>query len=256
VRELVVASDSRLSGGESWDTCPKIFHLNRQDAVLAFAGATTRAYPFVLQALNVVASTRNTANGSVDLRHLAKKIQKMANSMLKQFSSFPMDDDHAGCELLLAGWSWQHQRFETHVIDAASPPGPGQKFRLTSRFARGDEGVWEIIGDKKSDLRRRISGLLESEPDQFVSEVALTDWTPLTALSDLCLKSNKHDTVGGTPQMFKVHRQPRVEQFAVTVNGTVAIGGRPLMEGERHDLRTIKRRPSEPGQPVIWRVCE
>lgn len=44
VRELVIASDSRLSGGQYWDANPKIMLLPRSDAVLSFAGSTSDAY--------------------------------------------------------------------------------------------------------------------------------------------------------------------------------------------------------------------
>lgn len=33
---LVVASDSRVTGGGAWDCCPKIFPLGREDSVIAF----------------------------------------------------------------------------------------------------------------------------------------------------------------------------------------------------------------------------
>jgi hypothetical protein len=40
VRELLVASDSRLCGGQFWDANPKIVLLPRTDCVLSFAGDT------------------------------------------------------------------------------------------------------------------------------------------------------------------------------------------------------------------------
>jgi ATP-dependent protease HslVU (ClpYQ) peptidase subunit len=54
VRELVIASDSRLSGGQFWDANPKIMLLPRSDAVLSFAGTTSDAYPLMLQAYNSI----------------------------------------------------------------------------------------------------------------------------------------------------------------------------------------------------------
>jgi len=39
-KELVVASDSRLTGGHQWDTAPKILCSASGDRVIAFAGGT------------------------------------------------------------------------------------------------------------------------------------------------------------------------------------------------------------------------
>jgi hypothetical protein len=46
---LVLASDSRLTGGPIDGLAPKVFALPRSDALLAFAGDTQHAYPLVLQ---------------------------------------------------------------------------------------------------------------------------------------------------------------------------------------------------------------
>jgi hypothetical protein len=54
LRELVVASDSRLSGGQFWDANPKSMLLPRSDRVLSFAGGTFDAYPLMLQAFNAI----------------------------------------------------------------------------------------------------------------------------------------------------------------------------------------------------------
>ena len=50
-KELVVASDSRLSFGCRWDCCPKVLALPRGDAAMCFAGNTMYAYPVMLQAI-------------------------------------------------------------------------------------------------------------------------------------------------------------------------------------------------------------
>ncbi|EOX3449171.1 hypothetical protein [Vibrio paracholerae] len=48
-KELYVASDSRLNGGQTWDIGTKVLDLGRGDAVIAFAGRTANAYPLMLQ---------------------------------------------------------------------------------------------------------------------------------------------------------------------------------------------------------------
>lgn len=52
-RELVMASNSRLGGGEEWDACARIFDIGRSDAVLGFAGNAWRALPLIFQVLAI-----------------------------------------------------------------------------------------------------------------------------------------------------------------------------------------------------------
>ena len=47
IRELLIISDSRLSGGQAWDSNPKIITLPRSDSILSFAGYTNDAYPLI-----------------------------------------------------------------------------------------------------------------------------------------------------------------------------------------------------------------
>ncbi len=47
--ELVVASDSRLTGGVTFESGPKLFPLPRGDSVIAFAGDTWFTYPLIIQ---------------------------------------------------------------------------------------------------------------------------------------------------------------------------------------------------------------
>jgi hypothetical protein len=54
IRELIVASDSRLGGGQFWDANPKVMLLPRNDCVISFAGDTNDAYPIMLQAYNAI----------------------------------------------------------------------------------------------------------------------------------------------------------------------------------------------------------
>src|ERR1700743_3358333 len=70
VRELVIASDSRLSGGQYWDGNPKIMLLPRSDAVLSFAGQTRDAYPLMLQAYNAIKMYPLAEKRALDLADL------------------------------------------------------------------------------------------------------------------------------------------------------------------------------------------
>lgn len=60
--ELVFASDSRLRGGESRDSSPKVLQLPRTDSLISFAGKTHRAYPLMLQLVRLSECTSPLAN--------------------------------------------------------------------------------------------------------------------------------------------------------------------------------------------------
>src|SRR5450759_3690103 len=67
--ELVVASDSRLSGGQFWDSNPKIVLLPRSDCVMSFAGSTNDAYPLMLQTYNAISMYPRGTNRVLDVIH-------------------------------------------------------------------------------------------------------------------------------------------------------------------------------------------
>ena len=58
--ELVVATDSRLSGGRTIDGCAKIILLPRTDAFLACAGDTDITYPLAHQVSSAIAAYERT----------------------------------------------------------------------------------------------------------------------------------------------------------------------------------------------------
>ena len=75
LRELVIASDSRISGGESWDACPKIVPLPRPATVIAMSGNATGAYSFLLQAINTCNLLDGHVAGRTDIGYLANKLR-------------------------------------------------------------------------------------------------------------------------------------------------------------------------------------
>ena len=46
---LYIASDSRVTGGQRLDACPKILTLPRSDCTLCFAGHTAATFPLMIQ---------------------------------------------------------------------------------------------------------------------------------------------------------------------------------------------------------------
>ena len=65
--ELVMATDSRLSGGDSWDSGVKLFELPRQDCLLSLAGATARAYLLILNTILSIKLDQQLATPHTDI---------------------------------------------------------------------------------------------------------------------------------------------------------------------------------------------
>lgn len=242
--ELVVAADSRLSGGEEWDSCPKLFNLGRSDAVLAFAGHTERAYPMVLQAISMIGAYGGHDRRQLDVPALGGQLCRVLDDMLSRAVGVAADED-PHCEFLLAGWSWRLGRFRAYKVNfdatrtvlgrpvfvstpvGSAPPGLG---------GAASSPLYATIGDAGRRLTSRLT------QRRLESPYLRLDMEPLDALVELCADPATH-TVGGVPQVGKVYRTMRSEPFVVSVGGTKAVGGRPLLYNENYDLRVLSRDP-------------
>src|SRR5690242_6932732 len=90
IRELIVISDSRLSGGQFWDANPKIMLLPRSDCVISFAGNTSAAYPLMLQAYNAIAMFDAATNRRLDIPALKGHLIRVFNRSLSFISHLPV----------------------------------------------------------------------------------------------------------------------------------------------------------------------
>src|SRR5262249_19049805 len=106
---IVVASDSRLSGDESWDQCQKVFPLRRGDCALAFAGAVYRFYPIYCQLVTYCNLHKKIYSRAITLRLLAGKIEEVTHYLLTRISDLPSGQTFAdgAFEFLLCGWDFE-----------------------------------------------------------------------------------------------------------------------------------------------------
>ena len=114
IRELVVASDSRLSGGQFWDANPEIMLLPRSDCVLSFAGATYDAYPLMLQAHNAIETFPKLKTRATDLADLKGHLLRVFNRSREFISGLPRNQqipDPAEAAFMLSGYSWREKHF-------------------------------------------------------------------------------------------------------------------------------------------------
>lgn len=227
VEELVVASDSRLSGGLTWDQGPKLFPLNRGDAALAFAGDTAFAYPVILQIMRGLEDFESAANRSVSLDELKGHLERVVTGLLQNVTDFPGSELDADFQLMLVGRSaakakW---RFWSSHIDAHT-----RSFRFVSPPHRSVGAVF--VGDGAKEARKLLGTRLRPKRGSVVS----LNWEPFDVLRDIIRAGNAR-TIGGPIQLMKIYPHLTTMPYAVLwpdrASGRLTLLGRELLQHER-----------------------
>jgi hypothetical protein len=81
--ELWFASDSRLTGGRSWDYCPKIVTFSRLDSAISLAGETDTVYPLMLQCALAIDYYGPARGRATDVPELKTHVLKVFNNMVE-----------------------------------------------------------------------------------------------------------------------------------------------------------------------------
>lgn len=231
VHELVVCTDSRLSGYGEWDCGPKVIPMPRNDCVLAFAGWTLYAYPFIVQALSAVKQHPKALSRALDIEDLKGHLIRVFNHMLEFHKNIPAKDAPA-VQFLLAGWSWKRNRFITWVIHYDQ-----HIQRFTHRRVQGWSGTngnkyLAFIGDYFEDFKKDLITKLRTKGNLASGAF---DMEPFEVLRDM-LRSNAFHAIGGAPQLAKVYRHSNVVPHAIhwpdASSKLVSLLGRPLLPYE------------------------
>ena len=113
LHELVVITDSRLSGGgERWDAVPKIIQLPRPGTFVAMSGDAGTAYAFLLQAMNTCALLDGHGTGRTDVRTFATDLEDLFKHSRNHLRVDIRGLSHPTVDIVLGGWSWRRLRFE------------------------------------------------------------------------------------------------------------------------------------------------
>jgi len=257
VRELIVASDSRLTGGQWWDANPKIMLLPRSDCVLSFSGHTYDTYPLMLQAYNAIAMHAPATNRSMDLADLKGHLIRVFNYSRKFISHLPdrqQNPDDPDALFMLSGYSWKTKRFHIWKLhyDASIQEFT---FRPTRQWAGQQPGAYKMIaylGDAAamSEAKWNLTSLLRQ---RGVLTSSSLNMEPFEVLRDI-IRSGSHSSVGGPIQVCKIYEHSNVIPVGVywpdKKTGAVSVLGRPLMEYEKFPWGVID--PDNPGraQPI------
>lgn len=246
VEELVVASDSRLTGGIALNHAPKLFPLERADSLLAYCGPTVVAYPILLQVKASLDANEKTRRRLIDIVDLKVHIEKSIEGLRAQIKDLPSGDaTNRAFKFLLAGYSWKHGCFrawifrydtQTREFNAHSMPRLGRGFVFMSD-----------VDENERRARERLNRLVFEHRD---SPLPHLDWEPLHVLLSFIQDPNCDD-IGGPPQIIKVYRHANVLPINVlwreraSLDGIpylryeVAHLGRPLLDGEPTGLLTL-----------------
>jgi hypothetical protein len=250
MEELVFASDSRLSGGERWDGCPKIVELPRSDCLVSFAGDTHAAYPMILQLAQSIAAYPPSADRRLDVTHLSGHMSRLFNRMRDlvgpPFPSGQDEPDTPRTVFLFGGYSWRYRGFYAWKLSYANGA-----FR-TDGVLRGrpDEAGWRFrfSGDKEA-VDYATQALKERHRDAGNYPEFGLDMEPFEVLRDV-IREQRFATVGGAPQLAKVYRHMNTRFFAVEWDGHLTVAGRPILSYERAFLpRLDPDRPEEQPRP-------
>lgn len=236
--ELIIAADSRLTGGLDWDGCPKIVSLPRTDCLLAFAGDTYLTYPLMLQVQNAFQATESIRMRRTDLTGAMNRALLILNQMRLNIDwGSREEEDYTETLFLLVGYSWRESRFRAwrlkyrkkykkfSFLPVEGIPG----LRPDTLIYFGGDQTGRATGCLASILKEK--NLLTSGP---------IDMEPLSALLAMIEdESEGTRSIGGAPQIAKIYRHANVDHFAVRWppgSEDTYFFGRRILAAERFDV--------------------
>ena len=258
--ELVFVSDSRLSGdGRTFDGCPKILTLPRNDCAISFAGYTGHAFPMMLQLALAIDSHAPSKRGALELSalrtHLLKVFEALANQIQDSLHVNAPQNLDPEATFLVGGYSWVLKRFQLWTI-SYRPREKRFVAEPANWFAFSDEAGKIILRKKKNEGRSANLGRIVFAGDQasLAKKLLLKklnadgkgrsrkepiDMEPFEVVRDMLRDPNHSETIGGAPQIVKVYQYMRTAPLAVywpnKEKGRVHLQGRPCLGYERVD---------------------
>jgi|TARA_R110002033_G_scaffold163161_1_gene200098 hypothetical protein len=241
-QEVLIASDSRLSGGGVLDCSPKIIELPRSDAIMAFSGETYFAYPMLLQVSEAINAYRPLRERVIDYNPMRAHIMSILNNMVGLYQNVIKGLDTPEAGFILAGYSWFNKEF---CIDQIYFDQKIQKFiHRPSKRGIGNFGKVSFSGDWSQIAYKRLLKLLQER--HGVSCVGKDSnfekffhMEPLEVLRDCLRETGEYDSIGGAPQIASVSQHMNSRQTAVywpnKENGVPHLGGRPIFRNEYID---------------------
>ncbi len=238
--ELVVASDSRLRWGRSWDCCPKIVLLPRTDCVICFAGSTLYAYPLMLQMINAIGLYPASMNRGMGIEDLKGHTLKVFERMRLEIHDLPRPDGEEAPDtlFLLAGFSWREHKFKIWKL-LYDPAIDSFTYQPHRRWNAAGDKLIALVGDEVKEAKRRLVVLLRARGRLLQGGFNME---PLEVLRDM-IRDNHSDLIGGPPQLVKLYRYMQVKPFGLywpdRKSGVRTVMGRPLLQFEKPNCQIL-----------------
>ncbi len=257
--ELLIASDSRISGGTSLDQAPKLLRLLRDDAVLAFCGTTRVAYPIVIQIKLALDAYEPARKRLIDIVDLPAHLRRIIESMRQTVADLPDgSDEPIAFKIMLAGFSWRTSSFKSWVLKFDLRNGEFTAHPMRPHRVGGRIVYAQFMSDVVDNEHRARSFL-----DKTSRMGKGTSWTPFDALMEQIGDPEVKD-VGGPPQLVKIYRHANtlpvntIWPFMEFRDGEILSRyhvthfGRALLPYERTDYLSLDLRTSSLIEP--WNV--
>lgn len=237
VRELVMASDSRLSAGpERWDTSPKVLTFARTDMAMGFTGTTELAYPAMLQLDRALETHPGMIERRFDVTQVCSLFEDILNQMVSLASSAiqeSLDQSLTDTTFLLGGFSWKMGEFRIWEFAWDRSQRKYRKNRRRLVGARKNEHTFVFLGNGAKAAKKRLLSVLTDDYSRPATRGL--DMEPLAVLAEAIADASLTH-VGGAPQVIKVYRHMNAEPFSVLwprTNPRPTFAGRPLLSYEK-----------------------
>lgn len=245
--ELFFCSDSRLSNGKRFDHCQKIFKFNRTDAAICFAGRTDWAYHMIIAAIKAVDLHVPSQTRSLPLSKFKVHLLNILNNMQREVHNFAHGEDIPEVTFLFGGYDWWTKSFRLWRIEFDHACSSFIADERTGSNALGGLGKIEIAGDPEwiQAFRQKIKKLAQERYglDMRQPPTARFNMEPFECIRDLLRSCTPSDSIGGAPQAVKIYQYlnscdvgffwPKID------DGRLFLSGRPLLDYERADIRSI-----------------
>lgn len=214
LEELVIASDSRLSGnGQRTDHAQKVFTLPRSDALFAFAGDTQYAYPLMMQMRAAIAASAFSSERRRPLGFLLADTLRVFQQSYDAIHGFPSGYssplDPPDNFFLIGGYDWETSRFKAWILKYSKKENAFRYDRAVSSTSH----KYVFVGDDASAVAKARRITQEALGTKRQTRVKV-DMEPFYALLQVA-NDEKYPSVGGVPQLGKVYRHLNSQLFLV-----------------------------------------
>jgi hypothetical protein len=228
---LYIASDSRVSGGQRLDACPKILTLPRSDCALCFAGDTAATYPLMIQVAYAIAAHEPARERSLDITRVKAHLLQVFTDLVGRVKDAVLPFSSTDAQFLFAGYSWLSKDFRIWTI---------QYLEKEKRFAVREALSFHprlrkaaFIGDWARRMRAGLTQELAGKGGAVYLE-------PLKVLAGLLRKAGPSDTIGGPPQLVRIAQHMNTRPLCVKWNNQDTLFGRPLFDYENTDYWIVE----------------